>query len=107
MSIEKSLYQAPAGLDALDQEPDIEIEVEDPEALSVSVDGEEILDVEKGEVEEDFDENLAEVLSSSDLQLLASDLAEDIDGDIDSIFLHQKGILRNRVDYLHFIIPPV
>jgi hypothetical protein len=49
MSIEKSLYQAPAGLaDLADQEPDIEIEIEDPDALRVSVDGEEILEFEKG-----------------------------------------------------------
>lgn len=83
MSIEKSLYQAPAGLDDLmNQEPDIEIEIEDPEAVRISADGEELLDIEKGEEEEDFDENLADVLSESDIQLLASDLAEDIDNDI-------------------------
>jgi len=85
MSIEKSLYEAPLGLDALaNQEPDLEIEIEDPEALRVSVEGEEILDIEKEDLEEDFNENLAEVLSESDLQSLASDLAEDIDGDISS-----------------------
>jgi hypothetical protein len=84
MSIEKSLYQAPAGLDALAEEPDLEIEIEDPEALRVSVEGEEILDIEEGELEEDFDENLADVLSESDLQLLASDLNEDIDNDLGS-----------------------
>jgi len=84
MSIEKSLYQAPAGLGALDKEPDIEIEIEDPEALSVSVEGEEIMSMDKEDGEEEFDENLAEVLSDSELQLLASDLAEDIDGDIES-----------------------
>ena len=84
MSIEKSLYQAPAGLEALDQEPDIEIEVEDPEALRVSVEGEEILDFEAGENEEDFNENLVEVLPPSVVQSLASDLVEDIDNDIAS-----------------------
>ena len=84
MSIEKSLYAAPQGLAGLAEEPDLEIEIEDPEALRVSVEGEEILDIEEGEVVEDFNENLAEVLSESDLQSLASDLAEDIDGDISS-----------------------
>jgi hypothetical protein len=86
MSIEKSLYQAPAGLDELmdSQEPDIEIEVEDPEALSVSVDGEEIMSMEKDDDIEDFDINLAEVLSESAIQSIASDLSEDIDGDIGS-----------------------
>ena len=86
MSIEKSLYQAPAGLDELmdSQEPDIEIEIEDPEALSVSVDGEEIMSMEKDDDIEDFDINLAEVLSESEIQSIASDLSEDIDNDIGS-----------------------
>ena len=86
MSIEKSLYQAPAGLDELmdSQEPDIEIEVEDPEALSVSIDGEEIMSMEKNDDIEDFDINLAEVLNESDIQSIANDLSEDIDNDIGS-----------------------
>ena len=86
MSIEKSLYQAPAGLDELaNQEPDIEIEIEDPEAVRISADGEEILDIEAGEEGEDgFDVNLAEVLSEGVIQQLASDLAEDIDNDLGS-----------------------
>jgi len=86
MSIEKSLYQAPAGLAGLaDQEPEIEVEIEDPEALRISVEGEEILEFEKGDgIAGDFNENLAEVLSSSLLQSIASDLAEDISNDIAS-----------------------
>jgi len=85
MSIEKSLYAAPQGLAGLDnEEPDIEIEVEDPEALKVSVGGEEIMSMEKGEEDADFDENLADVLDSGVLETLASDLSEDIDNDIGS-----------------------
>ena len=85
MSIEKSLYAAPQGLAGLDnEEPDIEIEVEDPEALKVSIDGEEIMSMEKGEEDADFDENLADVLDSGVLETLASDLSEDIDNDIGS-----------------------
>ena len=86
MSIEKSLYQAPAGLDELldTKEPDIEIEVEDPEALSVSVGGEEILSMEKTDDVEDFDINLAEVLSEGEIESIASDLSEDIDNDLGS-----------------------
>ena len=54
MSIEKSLYEAPQGLSALaEEEPDIEIEIEDPEALKLSIDGEEILSMEKEDGEED------------------------------------------------------
>jgi hypothetical protein len=86
MSIEKSLYQAPAGLaDLVNQEPDIEVEIDDPEALRISVEGEEILEFEKGDgIAGDFNENLAEVLSSSILQSIASDLAEDISNDLAS-----------------------
>jgi hypothetical protein len=85
MSIEKSLYAAPQGLAGLEnEEPDIEIEIEDPEALKVSVEGEEILSMEKGEEDADFDENLAEILEGGVLENIASDLSEDIDNDIGS-----------------------
>jgi hypothetical protein len=85
MAIEKALYQAPMGLAALEnEEPDIEIEIEDPEAVKLSVEGEEILEMRQGEDEEDFNENLAEVLSESIIQSLAGDLAEDIGNDLSS-----------------------
>jgi len=84
MSIEKSLYAAPEGLAALDQEPDIEIEIEDPESVKLSIEGEEILEMRKGKDTEDFNENLADVLPESVIQSLASDLYEDIDNDISS-----------------------
>lgn len=84
MSIEKSLYEAPMGLASLVSEPDIEIEVEDPEALRVSVEGQEIFEMEKGDDAEDFNVNLADVMSEGDIQLIAGDLAEDIDNDVAS-----------------------
>ena len=84
MSIEKSLYAAPEGLAALEnEEPDIEIEIEDPEAVKLSVEGEEILEMRK-DGEEDFNENLAEVLDEGVIQSLAGDLAEDISNDLAS-----------------------
>ena len=88
MSIEKSLYEAPKGLESLaaleNEEPDIEIEIEDPEAVKLSVEGEEILEMRKGEDGEDFNENLAEVLDEGTIQSLAGDLAEDISNDLSS-----------------------
>ena len=33
--IEKSLYQAPVGIDSIPTEPDIEIEIVDPEAIKL------------------------------------------------------------------------
>jgi len=84
MSIEKSLYAAPEGLAALEnQEPDIEIEIEDPEAVKLSIEGEEVLEIRQ-DGEEDFNENLAEILNEGDIQSLAGDLAEDISNDLAS-----------------------
>ena len=82
MSIEKSLYAAPEGLAALDQEPDIEIEIEDPESVSIEMGGIEIK--MRKDDEEDFNENLADALDEGVLQSLAGDLAEDISNDLAS-----------------------
>jgi hypothetical protein len=83
MSIEKSLYAAPEGLEALAGEPDIEIEIEDPEAVKIEMDGLEI-EMRQGEGEEDFNVNLADVLDEGTIQSLAGDLAEDISNDLAS-----------------------
>ena len=82
---DKGLYSAPQGIDALaSAQPDIEIEIEDPEAVRIGVDGVEIkLDTEEPRAE-DFDANLAEFMSESDLQSLSSDLLADYDADISS-----------------------
>ena len=43
MAIEKGLYQAPEGLEALaENETPIEIEIEDPESVTIGMDGLEI-----------------------------------------------------------------
>ena len=84
MSIEKSLYAAPEGLAGLDQEPDIEIEIEDPESVKLSIEGQEILEMRQGDSEGDFNENLADVLDEGTIQSLAGDLAEDISNDLAS-----------------------
>lgn len=82
MAVDKSLYQAPQGLEALADQPDIEIEIEDPEAVHIKA-GDMELDIEP-DGEDDFNQNLAEVMDPSDLQSLAGDLSEDIQNDIDS-----------------------
>ena len=82
MAIDKALYQAPQGLGAIvGAEPDIEIEIEDPEALRISVEGEEIFDMEDVEDQEDFNKNLAEEMDGGALEELAGDLAGSIDDD--------------------------
>ena len=82
--IDQSINPAPLGLDSLMEEgPDIEIQIEDPESVQIGVDGMEI-DLLPEENEEGFDDNLAEYISSGDLQKIASDLIEMIDSDINS-----------------------
>jgi hypothetical protein len=82
MPIDKALYQAPQGIEAIvGAEPDIEIEIEDPEALRISVEGEEIFDMEEVDGTEDFNKNLAEEMDGGALEQLAGDLAGSIDDD--------------------------
>jgi hypothetical protein len=70
------------GLGAL-AEPDIQIEVEDPEAIEITI-GDTVIDLDSEEEEGEFDENLAEILPESVLQSLASDLIADYDSDCNS-----------------------
>ena len=91
MAIDKSLYEAPMGLEALEEEPlDIQVVLTDDEG--------EDLDVEVEE-EESFDDNLAEYMSESELQSLASDLLGEVDGDIDA----RKDWLTTYVDGLKLL----
>jgi hypothetical protein len=83
MSIEKSLYQAPVGLSALAEEPDLEIEIEDPESVTIRS-GQTEIEIEPGEVDNEFNVNLADVLDEGDILSLASDLAGDIENDLSS-----------------------
>ena len=83
-SFDKSLYQAPEGLDALgaNEEP-LEIEIEDPESVHIKAGDMEIelMPKDSTQGEEEFDDNLAEYISDSRLQTVAGDLEYDIDQD--------------------------
>ena len=76
--IDKSLSQAPQGIDDMmakmaNMEPDVEIEIEDPEEVSIKMGGLE-LEFDKDKMEDDeFNANLAEELDEVTLQTLASD----------------------------------
>jgi hypothetical protein len=80
MAIDKGLYQAPQGLAALPEEEPIEIEIVDPEAVSISGPGFEI-ELAKTEASEEFNENLAETLDDGYLAALAGELDFDINND--------------------------
>jgi hypothetical protein len=82
--IDKGLYAAPQGMEemASDMEPDIEIEIEDPEEVSIKMGGLEI-EFDKDEMSDDeFNANLAEEIDEEDLQVLAGDLIEEYEGDL-------------------------
>jgi len=102
MSIEKSLYAAPVGLEQVlnNDEPDLEITIEDPESVEIGIDGMPILRIEESdEDEENFDENLAEVLSDGYLAQLAGDLVGDYDDDVGS----RKDWMQTYVDGLELL----
>lgn len=83
---DKSLNQAPLGLESLlgGEEPDIEIEIDDPESLHIAMGGMEIDFNPKAETDEEFDENLAELLDDGELSSIAADLLSDFDDDVAS-----------------------
>ena len=84
-NIDKALYQNPVGMEesALGEEP-IEIEIVDPEEVNIDIGGMSI-HIEEGEPSiEDFDANLAEFIDDSALQVIASELDDDIDNDLGS-----------------------
>ncbi len=102
MAIDKALYQAPMGIDeaaAMEDPIEIEIEVEDPESVEVSIDGTPILRMEEGEDEDDFNANLAESMDDGELTELAGDLIGDFDSDISS----RKDWIQTYVDGLELL----
>ena len=81
----KGLYQAPMGLsDMVEEGPPLEIEIEDPESVTIGMGGVEIEIEPGGDEEEEFDSNLAEFMKEGDLQRVASDVMELVEADITS-----------------------
>ena len=83
MAIEKALYALPQGLEAAMQEP-MEIEIEDPESVTIGIGGIEIQIEPKEETAEDFDANLAEYLDERELTQICGDLLGDVEADVSS-----------------------
>jgi hypothetical protein len=98
MSIEKSLYQAPVGIDSLTEEPAIEIEIEDPESVKIGI-GDLEIEFGKEDSDDDFDDNLAEYLSEGELTEIAGDLLGDFDEDISA----RKDWIQTYVDGLELL----
>ena len=93
-SMSPSLYQAPMGIDAGAAEPDIEIEIENPDSVMVTAGGMEIEILPH--TEEEFDANLAEEMDEGELQKLASELIDLVDTDTQSrkdwVEMYVKGL---------------
>jgi len=101
MAIDKALGQPPLGLkdeDLAMMEPDIEIEIEDPESVSIKAGGLEI-EIEKDENSDDFNANLAEEIDEGELTELAGDLLGDFEEDLSS----RKDWMQTYVDGIELL----
>jgi hypothetical protein len=83
MDIAKSLYAAPQGLEALDM-PDLEIEIENPDSVTVGIDGLEITLEPEAEAGGEFNSNLAEYMDDGELEKIGSEIVEMVETDINS-----------------------
>ena len=101
MAIDKALGQAPMGLnlEEMMDEPALEIEIEDPEAVRIGIDGMPILEIEAEEVEDDFNANLAEEMEEDELTELCGDLLGEFEEDLSS----RKDWMQTYVDGLELL----
>jgi hypothetical protein len=102
-NIDKALYEAPVGIDELAaQEAPIEIEIEDPESVTIGMDGLEVV-LEPGDEEEEgsdkFSANLAEYIDDGALAEIAGDLIGEFDADISA----RKDWIQTYVDGLELL----
>ena len=85
MAIDKGLYAAPEGITDIEDlagMPEIEIEIEDPESVTIGIGDIEIELNPSKPTAEDFDANLAEFMEESELQGLGEDLVSDFEKDV-------------------------
>ena len=80
-NIDKALYQTPMGLDDLAPEEGIEIEIVDPEEVTIGIGDMELTLSKDDFTGDEFDANLAEDLPDSVMEEIASQLSGDIDAD--------------------------
>jgi hypothetical protein len=101
MAISKGLYAAPQGLGELIPEgaPDIEIEIEDPESVSIGMGDIEIDLKPQKETADTFDANLAEYMDDDELDSLGQELVEDFGKDIND----RKDWIKTYVDGLKLL----
>ena len=97
---DKSLYAAPLGIEELaEEEQAIEIEIEDPESVTIGIGDTEIVIDPDAMEEDEFNANLAEELSEKYMTELSSTLLEDFTNDVNS----RKDWLETYVDGLELL----
>ena len=98
--VDKSLYALPAGVEeeAVDEEA-IEIEIEDPESVTISAGDTEIFIDPDAEEDDHFNENLAENLDDEVLDEIASDLLGEFESDVN----YRRDWLDTYVDGLELL----
>jgi len=101
MAIDKGLYAAPMGIEKLaEQEAPFEIEIEDPESVTMRMGDLEIVIDPDAEAEDDeFNDNLAEHMSDQELATLAGELIEDFDADVSA----RRDWIQTYVDGLELL----
>ena len=97
--MDKGLYQAPMGLSDLAEAPDLEIEIEDPESVSIEMGDIEIQLKPEKETADTFDANLAEYMDDGALSGLAEELVEDFEKDT----MDRKDWIKTYVDGLKLL----
>ena len=98
--IDKSLSQAPQGLEAMAMgQPDLSIEIENPESVTLDDGSMEITIVPGKEQDDEFNDNLAEDMDEGQLTELSGDLVGEYDADINS----RKDWLTTYVDGLELL----
>ena len=98
--VDKGLYAAPMGLEEMaENEEAIEIEIEDPESVTITAGGTTLIIDPDAMEDEEFSKNLAEELSDKYMTELASDLLEDFSNDVNS----RKDWLETYVDGLELL----
>ena len=101
-NVDKSIYQAPMGLDQDPQNPETEalsIEIDNPDSVTLDDGSMEITIVPGKEKDDKFNDNLAEDMTEAELTELSGDLIGEYDADIAS----RKDWLTTYVDGLELL----
>jgi hypothetical protein len=100
-NVDKSLYQAPVGLDKEPTMADaaLSIEIENPDSVTLDDGSMEITIIPGKETDDEFNDNLAEEMDESQLTELSGDLLGEFDADVNS----RKDWLTTYVDGLELL----